>query len=75
METTTLDGFGGDVIVTEGMIDGRTGERIYGVFATKEDAASPDADNLSLGSVGHRVLTDEQKAMARRNTDALAGEA
>lgn len=72
LKTTELKQFpGGPVIVTEGMIDGSTGERIYGVFADEVDARSIDADSLALGTVGADKLTAEQLADAAENSELL----
>ena len=53
LERTTLDFVvGGDVILTEGMINAGTGQRVYGVFFSEEDARSQHAD-------AHRQLKTE----------------
>lgn len=70
LETTTIDGFPGPVILTEGMTTAN-GQRIYGVFADEEDARSEGADELALGTIGPDQLTDEQRALAARNTERL----
>lgn len=70
LKKTRLSGFTGDVIVTEGgTVAGRG--KIYGVFASEDDARSCDADSLALGTVGPDALTDEQRADAHANSEAL----
>lgn len=71
LETATVDFVTGPVILTEGMIQARTGERIYGVFASEDDARSMDADERALASVAAHRLTAEQIEMARRNSERL----
>ena len=59
------------LIVTEGMIDGATGERVYGLFACEADARSEDADSLALGSVGADRLSKAQRDVAAANSAEL----
>ena len=72
MKITRIDWFGGDVILTEGMVDGSTGRPFYSVFATEEDARSPEAESLAPGMAGKSVLTPEQIATASANRESLA---
>jgi hypothetical protein len=70
LKTTTVAGFGGEVIVTEGGHVAGCG-KIYGVFASEEDARSTNADALALGTVGPEALTEQQRIDATANSEAL----
>ena len=63
-----------DVILTAGgtcqTTDG-TWQQIYGIFDSEEDARSGDADDLAIGTVVAKDLTEDQRAMAERNTAAM----
>ena len=69
LQLIDLDGFG-PVIVTEGMLMSN-GRRIYGVFASEASARSERADHLALATIGAERLTDEQREIAARNSEAL----
>ncbi len=69
LSSTAIDGQ--DVILTAGMIDGATNERIYGMFADAKDARSDRADELALGTISASRLTTEQIELAERNSAAL----
>lgn len=71
MLSTSLHAEPRNVILTAGMVNATSGERIYGVFLGEGDARSPQADELCIATVGADDLTDEQIAMAERNTDRL----
>ena len=71
IQTMTLPQWQHPVIVTEGGIVAGSG-RIYGVFSAEEDARSADADKLALGTIGPGQLTEEQRAIAAANTEALS---
>lgn len=72
MRRTKIDGFEGDVILTEGAHVACVG-KIYGVFASPEDAASDEADSLALGTIGADRLTAEQIEIAEANSASLVG--
>lgn len=71
LATTKLAPFVGDVILTMGMIDATTGQRIFGVFARASDAAAEDADARALGTVGPNRLSDVQRMIAAANSMKL----
>lgn len=61
-----------NVIPTAGMVDGSTGMRMYGLFLDDSDVRSPNADQLCIATVSEDDLTQEQRAMAERNTEAIS---
>jgi hypothetical protein len=63
-----IDFKGVHVIPTEGMVDGATGQQLYGLFATEADARSENADELAIGTVAVGALTPNQRAIARANS-------
>jgi len=69
LERVEMKGFHGTVILTDGAIV--DGTKLYGVFATTEDACSDDADELAIGTVGRDQVTAEQVEMAERNSAAM----
>lgn len=69
LETTTI-GAHQDVILTTGVLTAN-GKRLYGVFHTAADARSSEADRLCLAIIGGDSLTDEQRKLAERNSQAL----
>ena len=69
LETTDFGRYGSVILTAGGIVSGCG--RIFGVFADEDDARSSDADNLALAIVGREHLTDEQAAIAERNTDSL----
>lgn len=70
MTTTTLPRFAAPVILTAGMLDA-SGRRMYGVFASEEDARAMDADQRTLAVLGEADLTEEQRQLAAANSEAL----
>ena len=74
MKTTTLNlatgGVYRDVILTAGGLRS-TGEQIFGIFFSEDDARSMDADLLAHGTIGADQLTAEQIELAEANSDEL----
>jgi hypothetical protein len=68
LETTIINGQ--ELIVTEGGNVSGSG-KIAGLFWSADDAASPEADALAVGTVRWDVLTPEQQAIAGRNSELL----
>lgn len=68
MTTTQIDGR--DVILVEGCIV--HGRKIAGMFECEEDARSPDADSLAVGSIAWDSLTPHQQEIATENSDRLS---
>lgn len=69
MRTTHIDGR--HVVLTKGMIDGATGQQMYGMFANEMDARSEDADSLALGTIGADRLSLAQCTVAAANSAEL----
>lgn len=70
--TTTIRGINSDrpVVVTEGALL-PNGRRVYGVFATEDDARMQSADSLAIASLGENQLSLEQIKIAEINSDNL----
>lgn len=62
-------GQGIGVLLTEGM--STPSGCIYGVFDNANDAKATNADELAIATVGSAMLSAEQIAIARRNTERL----
>lgn len=69
LEWTEIDGQ--QVIVTQGGYIDR-GPRIYGLFASIDDAMSDDPDSAAVGTVSGEKLTAAQREMAQRNSERLS---
>lgn len=72
LDVTTITGFERPLIITEGMVNGSTGRRIYGAFRSEMDARSSNADNLALAIIGEDKLTPKQIDLASRNSERLS---
>jgi len=54
-------------IIVEGMVDGATGCRVFGLFETTADALA----GRDCGSVGSWELSHEERDAARHNRDEI----
>lgn len=66
-----IDWCGRTVIITEGMVDA-AGRRLFGLFCCPGDAAADDADARVISIIGPEGLTDNQRAVAARNSERLS---
>jgi len=74
LERTSFDRYE-DVILTAGAIRQRhdgSWRQVFGVFGAEEDARSMDADDLALAVISAEDLSEDQIALAERNTEALS---
>lgn len=72
LERTNVQGVGDCILTAGGTIQTANGwAKCFGCFANEKDARSPDADGLAIATVGRDAITDEQAALAERNSAAI----